>query len=98
MRSDDDDGDEHDDDVNDEDGEDLRDFERGSVKYKTNITTIYVTHQCTRGDRVEDKRIKSIRIKSCIACKLHLSWLVTFHLPHLYWFVQCSFSPAPPAK
>ena len=78
-------GDEHDDDVNDEDGEDLRDFERGSVKYKTNITTIYVTHQCTRGDRVEDKH--SIRIKSCIACK-----------PQLSWFVQCSFSPAPPAK
>ena len=45
----------------------LRDFERGSVKYKTNITTIYVTHRCTRGDRVEDK--PSIRIKSCIACK-----------------------------
>ena len=67
MRSDDDDGDEHDDEVNDEVGEDLRDFERGSVKYKTNITTIYVTHQCTRGDRVEDKH--SIRIKSCIACK-----------------------------
>ena len=62
------DGDEKDYDFNDEDGEDLRDFERGSVKYiKTNITTIYVTYQCTRGDRVEDKH--SIRIKSCIACK-----------------------------
>ena len=106
MMSYDDDGDEHDDDVNDEDGEDLRDFERGSVKYKTNITTIYVTHQCTRGDRVEDKR--SIRIKSCIACKPQLSWLllakpqlcwlVTFHPPHLCWFVQFSFSPSPPAK
>ena len=91
-----DDGDEHDDDVNDEDGEDLRDFERGSVKYKTNITTIYVTHQCTRGDRVEDKR--SIRIKSCTACKPHLCWFLTFHPPHFYWFVQCSFSPAPSAK